>query len=145
MFNIIQSVLALILTVLNVFTYPVFGRFTGNTEPIDTENCKLSFAAISDIHMKDSIRAAMLGIGLNDMQNFSHELDALVCTGDLTDHGYKEEWDLLESAFSGFDPARNIILAQGNHDTWTEDEGYNLARDYFIEYNERIAGRKILL
>ena len=32
-------------------------------------------------------------------------------------------------------PAKEIILAQGNHDTWTEDDGYALAKDYFIKYS----------
>lgn len=144
MIGFIKAFLSVLLSVLNVFTFPIFGNYTAKSEPIDKENCKLNFAAISDIHMTDeSLRALMLGFGLHDMENADTRLDALVCSGDLTDHGYLEEWKMLVDAFEGYDPADNIILAQGNHDTWTEDEGYNLAKDYFIKYSEEITGRKI--
>ncbi len=144
MIGFIKTFLSVLLTILNVFTFPVFGNYTAKTEPIDSENCKLNFAAISDIHMKDDgLRSFMLGFGLHDMENSEYPLDALVCAGDLTDHGYAEEWEALVGAFEGYNPAKNIILAQGNHDTWTEDEGYNLAKKYFMEYSEQITGRKI--
>lgn len=144
MINFIQTFLLIITTVLNTLTSPIFGNFTAKTEPFNPDECKLNFSAISDIHMTDEeLRVMMLEFGLNDMQKSNGRLDALVCAGDLTDHGEKEEWDNLEKAFSKYDPAANIILAQGNHDTWTEDDKYDLARDYFIEYNEKIAGRKI--
>lgn len=144
MIGFIKAFLSVLLAVLNVFTFPIFGNYTAKTEPIDAENCKLNFAAISDIHMKDDgLRSFMLGFGLHDMENSEYPLDALVCAGDLTDHGYAEEWEALVGSFEGYNPAKNIILAQGNHDTWTEDEGYNLAKKYFMEYSERITGRKI--
>lgn len=144
MIAFVKTFLSIMLAVINVFTFPIFGDFTGKSEPIDAENCKLNFAAISDIHMKDDgLRSFMLGFGLHDMENSDYPLDALVCAGDLTDHGYAEEWEALVGAFEGYNPAKNIILAQGNHDTWTEDEGYNLARTYFMEYSEQITGRKI--
>lgn len=144
MIGFIKTFLSILLSVLNVFTSPIWGDYSGKFEPIDADNCKLNFAAVSDIHMKDDgLRAFMLEFGLADMENADRELDALVCSGDLTDHGYAEEWEALVGAFEGYKPAKNIILAQGNHDTWTEDEGYNLAREYFIKYTEEITGRKI--
>lgn len=144
MIGFIKAFLSILLSILNVFTFPIFGNYTSKTEPLDAENCRLNFATISDIHMTDEkLRNFMLGFGLHDMENADYPLDALVCTGDLTDHGEKKEWENLADAFSGYNPAKNIILAQGNHDTWTEDEGYNLARDYFIDYSEEITGRKI--
>lgn len=144
MYNVIQTFLSIVLSVLNVFSSPLFGSYSAKQEPIDPNNCRLNFAAISDIHMTDeALRSMMLSFGLNSMQNSDYRIDALVCSGDLTDHGEKEEWDNLASTFAKYSPANNIILAQGNHDTWTEDDGYALARDYFIEYNEKITGRKI--
>lgn len=144
MIGFIKTFLSVLLAVLNVFTFPIWGNYAGKFEPVDADNCRLNFAAISDIHMKDDgLRAFMLGFGLHDMENAASELDALVCAGDLTDHGYAEEWEALVGAFEGYTPAKNIILAQGNHDTWTEDEGYNLAREYFINYSEEITGRRI--
>lgn len=144
MIGFIKTFLSVLLTALNLFTFLIFGNYAAKTEPLDAENCKLNFAAISDIHMTDEkLRNLMLGFGLHDMENSEYPIDALLCTGDLTDHGEAEEWENLVDAFSGYTPAKNIILAQGNHDTWTEDEGYNLARDYFINYSEQITGRKI--
>ena len=144
MIGFIKTILSVLLSVLNVFTFPIWGNYAGKFEPVDTDNCRLNFAAISDIHMKDDgLRSLMLGFGLHDMDNADSELDALVCAGDLTDHGYAEEWEALVGAFDGYTPAKNIILAQGNHDTWTEDEGYNLAKEYFIKYSKEITGRKI--
>ncbi len=143
MIGIIKASLSFFMTFLSLFTSVFFGDYAANTEPLDPKSCNLNFAAISDIHMKDDgFRPLMLGFGLYDMENSDKTLDLLVAAGDLTDHGYEEEWTALEKAFSQYNPAKEIILAQGNHDTWTEDKGYNLAREYFIKYNENITGRK---
>lgn len=142
MTGFIKTFTAILMSILNFFTMPIFGDYTAETKPIDSDNCRLNISAISDIHMKDSIfRSFMFTFGLHDMENSEEEIDLLVCAGDLTDHGEKEEWEMLAKTFSQYTPAKEIILAQGNHDTWTEDEGYNLARDYFIEYNNKITGR----
>ena len=143
MIGAIKSFLLVILTVLNVFTSPIFGNYMAKTEPVDPDSCKLNFAAISDIHMTDeALRSMMLEFGLSDMQNSKGRYDALVCAGDLTDHGEVQEWENLAKTFAKYDPANNIILSQGNHDTWTEDDKYDLARKYFIEYNNKISGRE---
>lgn len=137
----IKGLVAVIMSVLHFFC-PFFGDFTAATTPLK-EDCRLNFAAISDIHMTDeTARRDMLKFGLQDMENSQHSLDALVCAGDLTDHGEKEEWKLLAEAFADYTPAENIILAVGNHDTWTDD-GCEKAQEYFIEGNKNIAGREI--
>lgn len=139
----IRGFLSVILTVLNFFSWGIFGNFTADTTPLN-DGCKLNFAVMSDIHMtEEQARADMLRFGLQDMQSFSSPLDLVVASGDLTDHGEPEEWAMLESAFADYTPAENIILAQGNHDTWTSDDNYALSRELFIEYNEKIAGRDI--
>ncbi len=146
MFNFIAFIkgfISVILTVLNVFTGFIFGDFTAETKPL-YDDCKLNFAVLSDIHMtEEKARADMLRFGLQDMQEFSSPLDLVVASGDLTDHGEPEEWAMLEKAFADYTPAKNIILAQGNHDTWTSDDNYALSRELFIEYNGKIAGREI--
>lgn len=120
----------------------IFGDFTAASEPLK-ENCKLYFASISDIHMSDeTARRDMLGFGLLDMQESKRKFDALVCAGDLTNHGSEEEWEMLKESFSLYSPANKIILAQGNHDTWTQDKKYDLAKKFFIKYNNEISGRK---
>lgn len=139
----IKGLVSVILTVLNVFTGLIFGDFTADTKPL-YEDCRLNFAAVSDIHMTDEqARVDMLKFGLQDMQNSDYPLDLIIGAGDLTDHGEPEEWANLEKAFADYTPAKNIILAQGNHDTWTSDDDYELSRELFIEYNEKIAGREI--
>ncbi len=139
----IRAFTTMVLIAVSVFApAALFGDFTGASEPL-REDCNLYFAAISDIHMTDeTARRDMLGFGLADMQESKHTLDALICAGDLTDHGYEEQWEMLKESFSLYNPAEQIILAQGNHDTWTEDEGYDLAGKLFIKYNNEITGRK---
>lgn len=143
MIGFIKGILAVILSALNIFFSPIFGDFIADTTPVKAD-CKLNFATLSDIHMtEETARRDMLRFGLDDLENFSSPLDALVLTGDLTDHGEETEWEMLKEAFEGYNPAKNLIMAQGNHDTWTEDDGYNLARTLFIEYNKEIADREI--
>ena len=139
----IKGMVAAILTVLQLFFGIFFGDFTAPTKPLQ-EDCKLNFAVISDVHMtEEKARADMLRFGLQDMQEFESPLDALILSGDITDHGEREEWENVASAFADYTPAKNIILAQGNHDTWTGDDDYALSREHFFEFNEKIAGREI--
>ena len=139
----IKGMVAAILTVLQLFFGIFFGDFTAPTKPLQ-EDCKLNFAVISDVHMtEENARADMLRFGLQDMQEFESPLDALILSGDITDHGEREEWENVASAFADYTPAKNIILAQGNHDTWTGDDDYALSREHFFEFNEKIAGREI--
>lgn len=139
----IKGMVATILTVLQLFFGIFFGDFTAPTKPLQ-EDCKLNFAVISDVHMtEEKARADMLRFGLQDMQEFESPLDALILSGDITDHGEREEWENVASAFADYTPAKNIILAQGNHDTWTGDDDYALSREHFFEFNEKIAGREI--
>lgn len=141
--SFIKGMVAAILTILQVFFGVFFGSFTAPTKPL-YEDCKLNFAVISDIHMTgEQARADMLRFGLQDMQQAKSPYDLLVCTGDLTDHGEPEEWAMLAGAFADYTPAKNIILAQGNHDTWTSDDDYALSRELFIEYNKTISDREI--
>ncbi len=141
MIGFIKTFVSVLMSVLNVFTSLIFGNFSADFKPLD-DDCKLNCSVISDIHMDGtSLRSFMLSFGLYDMENADEEIDLLVCSGDLTDHGEKEEWEMLSETFSKYNPAKEIILAQGNHDTWTEDEGYNLAKDYFIDYSNEITGR----
>ncbi len=143
MFSFIRTLVAVIMSLLSVCFSPIFGDFTADTKPMK-DGCNLNFAAISDIHMtEETARRDMLRFGLTDMQESASSFDALVLAGDLTDHGEEPEWEMLMEAFEGFTPAKNIIMSQGNHDTWTEDDKYDLARTLFIKYNKEIADREI--
>lgn len=144
MITIVKGFVSVIMAFLNISASPVFGNFTAPNKPLDPASCKLNMAVISDIHMTDeTYRALTLEFGLTDMENALYPIDALIATGDLTDGGEEQEWQMLAKTFAKYSPARNIILAQGNHDTWTEDDGYSLAKDYFIKYSEEITGRDI--
>lgn len=144
LFKVFVSV---VMSFLNIFTFPIFGFFAGedNYEVKNENDIKLNFAAISDIHMTDEFaRMQVLKCGLWDMDRSADELDALVLAGDLTDHGLVEEYENLAKAFSPYKPANEIIMAVGNHDTWTdEDDEYAPAKENFIKYSEEITGREL--
>ena len=107
------------------------------------EDPKLVFAAISDIHLtNDKARAGMLALGLADMQASVRPLDALLLCGDNTDHGYDDQYELLQKTLESYNAAKEIILAEGNHDTWTGDD-YAPAKENFIKYNKLICGRDL--
>lgn len=140
---IIQKILSLITPVLLVFGGLFFGNFKSESKPVNPEEYKLNFAVISDTHMKDEfLRQFMVELGLSGMEQSDSRLDALVVSGDLTDHGEADEWNALAESFSKYDPADEIILACGNHDTWT-DESFEKAKENFINYTGEITGRKI--
>ncbi len=140
---IIQKILAIITPLLLVLGGPFFGNFKAASKPVKPDDCKLNFAVISDTHMKDEfIRQFMVELGLSGMENSDSRLDALVVSGDLTDHGEADEWEALVESFSKYDPADEIILACGNHDTWT-DESFEKAKENFIKYTTEITDREI--
>lgn len=140
MLTALKGFILIIVLALNSFTFPFFGNFTGNNGVTDSENIKLNFAAISDLHMTESDwREFIVKMGLTDMERSDY--DALVLTGDLTDHGYREQYESLLRAMNGYTPADNIILAVGNHDTWTrENDNGDTFTDLFTEYANKIAG-----
>lgn len=143
MIIILKTMLSVMMTVICFFTSPVFGQYAAPNRPVDEENVKLTFASISDTHLtKSSIRANILELGLKDMEDSAVPLDALILLGDNTDHGYREQYENLEKTFAKYNPAKEIYMAEGNHDTWTRDgdDAYESARVLFTEYNEKITG-----
>lgn len=140
----IKSILSVIISIVSVFSSCIFGNFNAEFKPIDSDSIKLNFSVISDVHIKDTFnRKYMLEMGLYDCENSKVPLDALVISGDITDNGHKDEYDALAEAFSKYNPAKNIIFAEGNHDTWTQDDNYPEAEKLFKEYNKKIANRDI--
>lgn len=144
LFKVFVSV---VMSFLNILTFPIFGTFAGedNYQVKNADEVKLNFAAISDIHMTDEFaRVQVLKCGLWDMDRAADELDALVLAGDLTDMGYEEQYENLAKAFSPYKPANEILMAVGNHDTWTdEDDRYEPAKENFIKYSKEITGREL--
>lgn len=141
-----KAFVAVIMTFINLFTFPFFGFYAGEDNyKVKDDDIKLSFAAISDIHMTNEFaRVQVLKCGLWDMDYADYELDALVLAGDLTDHGLEEEYKNLALAFEPYSPAKEIIMAVGNHDTWTDpDDKYEPAKENFIRYSKEITGREL--
>lgn len=147
MVAILKTFIAYLLSLLSIFNLAGFGGNTGdNTFKVKNEqNILLNFAAVSDIHMTDEyLRRVILECGLDDMDNAVNELDALILAGDMTDHGLDEEYANLSKAFESYLPAKQILTAVGNHDTWTDDEDrYEPAKQNFIKYTTEIAGREL--
>ena len=116
MISAVKIFLSVMLSVLNIFFSPIFGSFKAPFEPLDPENVKLNFAAISDTHMTDSIlRSLMLEIGLEGMENSKTPLDALVVAGDLTDHGYLEDYEMQCTRYGYNVPAFGVEFGRQNN------------------------------
>ncbi len=148
MIAVIKTIISVFMAVTCFFTSAFFGKYAGKIKPVDEENVRLSFATMSDSHLTDSaIRAGMLELGFYDLQNAEKQLDALVFVGDNTDHGYLEQYELFKKTIAKYTPARELLMAVGNHDTWTEDENGEddvvLTKEYFLKYVKDITGREI--
>lgn len=126
----------------------IFTPITGDKEGKITrakDGCKASFAVISDTHLKDNfIRQGMFELGLADMEEAEDRLDAVVVDGDITDHGNVDMWDCFAEAVGKYDIADDLIIVEGNHDTWGPVDGdLELTKQTFIDYNKKISGREI--
>jgi len=140
----LKKILVILLSLLSFVFSPLLGNFTAAFAPLDEKNAHLCFAAISDVHMTDSVfRSGMLELGLYDMQKAAYPLDALVLTGDNTDHGEAGQYETLCSTMGRYTPAKNIILGAGNHDTWTQSDDAGKAKEYFTKYTNKISGLAI--
>lgn len=142
--SIVKKILLIISCVSVAFASPMSVKSSRSLTPSDPENVKLNFATLSDIHLTDSFfRQAILELGLKDFANAKTKLDAVAFCGDNTDGGEKAQYDRLLRAVSKYDVADNILFANGNHDTWTEEGTYGLAKTYFTYYASQITGMDI--
>lgn len=151
--TVISKIISFILAAVMIISFPInalTGRQRAKIARAE-EGCSLSFAAISDTHIDEKtsfFSASLLKSGLNDMQNADEKLDALVFDGDITNHGYIKQWDIVADTVSQYDAAENIYLVIGNHDTWgPNEEDFTNPVDgvlpTFIKYNQQITGRQI--
>ena len=149
-----KLLVGLVSTMLTVFMVVIspFTLLSGyKTESITNaeENCLLSFAAISDLHLRDNfLCGGMLRLGLEDMASATDRLDAVVFDGDITDHGYVGMWDRFANAVADYDIADNTFVVVGNHDTWGPNrEDFFNSEDgvltTFAKYNKIVSGREI--
>ena len=147
------KIVSVFLTAVMLLNTPI-GLITGKKEAKIArakEDCRVSFAAISDMHLRGNFKPifqGMLELGLNDMANAKEKLDAVAFVGDITDHGDFDQWDVFAEAVSDFDIADNTLVVVGNHDTWGPnreefDNPEDGVKPTFIRYNKLISGRDI--
>lgn len=143
--SILRFMVVMVLTIATTIAPGKMADKTAANAPLDPESCKLNFAVVSDTHMKTGIETLPNDLVFHlIMKDFeaSGNYDALVLAGDITDHGYEEQWEHLEKQFKGYNPADNVLLAMGNHDTWTRDGSENrTAKGLFMEYSKKITGK----
>ncbi len=141
-----KTFIAIIFSAINVFAPFLSNVIQTDFVPLDAEKVNLTFATISDVHMnEDESRLFLLNLGLSDMHNAEHPLDAFVLSGDITHHAYEEHWSMLKKGFDSYSPAENILFSLGNHDTWGGDYGVRvgLSHERFFRYSKEIADRDI--
>ncbi|MBO5935400.1 MAG: metallophosphoesterase [Clostridia bacterium] len=147
MVTVFRTIISFFISVITVFSMTGFFGNTGNNayDVKNADDVLLDFAVISDVHMTDEyLRRMVLESGLDDMTNAVNKPDALVIAGDMTDDGIESDYENLSKAFSGYDPAENILLALGNHDTWTdENDRYEPVKENFLKYSKEIADRDL--
>ena len=154
MFNtVLAKFVSIILSVLMFSCTPanfLLGKKTARISDAEAD-CRLSFAAISDIHLDEKasfISDGMFELGLMDMEKAKDRPDAVVFDGDLTNHGYFEQWDIFASSIAKHDVSDKLFIVAGNHDTWgpNRDDFTNPVDGVlptFIKYNKSVAGREI--
>lgn len=83
----------------------------------DKENVKLSFVAVSDVHVMDeSITEFNFENLFKDLGNSQEKFDAMVIAGDLTELGLKGEYDRFFGVLDRQDVIDTLLIATGNHD-----------------------------
>ncbi|GEM_PF-245468 len=150
---VLAKCVSAMLAVIMFLSTPLNFFLGKKTEEIkDAEGgCKLSFAAISDIHLDEKasfISDGMLGLGFMDMDKAVDRLDAVTFVGDITNHGYIGQWDIFANSVANHDISDRLFVIAGNHDTWGPNrDDFENPEDgvlpTFIKYNKSISGRDI--
>lgn len=116
------AVISNILTIIFTFTSLFGGAIQLSTENpielVDAENCRMSFVAFSDTHLRDTaFQPHLFSNGLADIDNAKTPFDALVIAGDVSEMGdapsYEVTWEALANSEIG---KKAVMLATGNHD-----------------------------
>ena len=83
----------------------------------DSENVRLSFAAVSDVHvLGESITEFRFENLFKDLSNSKEKFDAVVMAGDLTEMGFNCEYETFFKVLDKQTVTKNLIIATGNHD-----------------------------
>lgn len=76
---------------------------------------------------------------LSDSQGCRPRADAFIIVGDITSRGSEDNWALTRECFEKYNPAKNLLLAIGNHDGWGDDS-YDAVIRRFCRNMEQITG-----
>ena len=78
---------------------------------------------------------------LSDSEGCRPQADFFTIVGDITSRGSEENWALARDCFKKYKPAKNMLLAIGNHDGWGDDD-YSAVISRFCRNMEQITGMK---
>ena len=129
-----NKVIALLVPIIFALSNIVSTGFSLQVKPKNAEALQLSFAAFSDSHLAGDEDGARVKVLYQGLRNLDGKVDAIVAVGDMTDHGEREQYEAFYKCVKEEVTSSKFIAAVGNHDTWTEDGTYNLAKTYFLEY-----------
>ncbi len=83
----------------------------------DSENVKLSFAAIADTHFsKKEYLAHNVENCFKDIFNSNEKFDALLMAGDIAELGKKGEYKRFFEVFDSYKDKLKLFITMGNHD-----------------------------
>lgn len=89
-------------------------------EPIifeDSENVRLSFAAIADTHLPNRVAAEKnLRNAFEDISNSKEKIDAFMIAGDIADYGTNNEYERFFRVFDDYKNKFRLFVTMGNHD-----------------------------
>lgn len=133
----------LISTILSFILAVSVGIFPESYQPV-SENAELDFVVISDIHMEGNNpdRFRDFPLILLDINGAARKNDALVMLGDNTMNGQYIEYTFLTFSLKLFSRIRNNLLVMGNHEIFTEENGYEKGLSKFLAYGKMIMGEK---
>lgn len=84
---------------------------------IDSENIKLSFAAIADTHLINKSGATEnLNNFFVDISKSENKIDAVIMAGDIAECGTKSQYKRFFDVFDKYNNDFKIFLTMGNHD-----------------------------
>lgn len=117
-----------------------FGVSKNGAEPhavLDEESCRLSAFIASDAHIEGNQYGKFKNFSrmLYDIKNGTTENDAVVFLGDNTMNGQNIENMFFFGALSKVSPAKNMIVALGNHDVGNGEGNYNELIERYLAYN----------